>query len=246
MARVVSAKRPKNMAYTVKRLLSYMGRHKFSLLSVAILVTISVLCNLLGTYMIRPVINTIAAGEGMDGLIKGVTVTAVIYVIGVLAAIGYTQIMARSAQKVVYDIRKDLFNHMQSLPLNFFDSRQSGDIMSYYTNDVDMLRQLIAQVIPHALVQGTILTCVFFITYLLVLFVCSSVLLFHGIDFLTSFSAVLTCLSNTGPGFGRVGAVDNFGWMPEDVKVLLSFCMLAGRLEFYALLILLHPSLWKK
>ena len=89
-------------------------------------------------------------------------------------------------------------------------------------------------------------TCVFFITYLLVLFVCSSVLLFHGIDFLTSFSAVLTCLSNTGPGFGRVGAVDNFGWMPEDVKVLLSFCMLAGRLEFYALLILLHPSLWKK
>ena len=139
MARVVSAKRPKNMAYTVKRLLSYMGRHKFSLLSVAILVTISVLCNLLGTYMIRPVINTIAAGEGMDGLIRGVMVTAVIYVIGVLAAIGYTQIMARSAQKVVYDIRKDLFNHMQSLPLNFFDSRQSGDIMSYYTNDVDTI-----------------------------------------------------------------------------------------------------------
>ena len=139
MARVVSAKRPKNMAYTVKRLLSYMGRHKFSLLSVAILVTISVLCNLLGTYMIRPVINTIAAGEGMDGLLRGVMLTAVIYVIGVLAAIGYTQIMARSAQKVVYDIRKDLFNHMQSLPLNFFDSRQSGDIMSYYTNDVDTI-----------------------------------------------------------------------------------------------------------
>lgn len=89
-------------------------------------------------------------------------------------------------------------------------------------------------------------TGVFFITYLLVLFVCTSVLLFYRIDFLTSFSAVLTCLSNAGPGFGRVGAVDNFGWMPEGVKVLLSFCMLAGRLEFYALLILLHPSLWKK
>ena len=139
MARIVSAKRPKNMAYTVKRLLSYMGRHKFSLLSVAILVTISVLCNLLGTYMIRPVINTIAAGDGMEGLVRGVAITAVIYVVGVLAAIGYTQIMARSAQKVVYDIRKDLFTHMESLPLKFFDSHQSGDIMSYYTNDVDTI-----------------------------------------------------------------------------------------------------------
>ena len=89
-------------------------------------------------------------------------------------------------------------------------------------------------------------TCVFFITYLLVLFVSTSVLLWYQIDFFTSFSAVLTCLSNTGPGFGRVGAVDNFGWMPQQIKVLLSFCMLAGRLEFYALLILLHPSVWKR
>ena len=89
-------------------------------------------------------------------------------------------------------------------------------------------------------------TCVFFITYMLMLFISTGVLLCCHIDFLTSFSAVLTCLSNTGPGFGLVGAVDNFGWMPPYVKVLLSFCMLAGRLEFYALLILLHPSLWRK
>ena len=139
MARVVSAKRPKNMAYTVKRLLSYMGRHKFSLLLVALLVALSVICNILGTYMIRPVINSIASGEGIEGLTRGVLITALIYVIGVFAAVGYTQIMARSAQKVVYDIRKDLFNHMQSLSLRFFDSHQSGDIMSYYTNDVDTI-----------------------------------------------------------------------------------------------------------
>lgn len=89
-------------------------------------------------------------------------------------------------------------------------------------------------------------TGVFFITYMLMLFLCSGLLLCCRIDFLTSVSAVLTCLSNTGPGFGLVGAVDNFGWMPPAAKVLLSFCMLAGRLEFYALLILLHPSLWRK
>ena len=139
MARAVSAKRPKNMAYTVKRLLSYMGRHKFSLLLVAFLVSLSVICNLLGTYMIRPVINGIASGGGMESLVRGVMITALIYIVGVLAAVGYTQIMARSAQKIVYDIRKDLFNHMQTLPLKFFDSRQSGDVMSYYTNDVDTI-----------------------------------------------------------------------------------------------------------
>ena len=89
-------------------------------------------------------------------------------------------------------------------------------------------------------------SCVFFITYMLMLFLSTGLLLCWDIDFLTSFSAVLTCLSNAGPGFGRVGAVDNFGWMPQSAKMLLSFCMLAGRLEFYALLILLHPSLWRK
>ena len=87
---------------------------------------------------------------------------------------------------------------------------------------------------------------VFFITYMLMLFLCTGMLLCWNIDFLTSFSAVLTCLSNAGPGFGRVGAVDNFGWMPQAAKIILSFCMLAGRLEFYALLILLHPSLWRR
>ncbi len=138
MARAMSSKKPKNMVYTVRRLLSYMGRHKFSLLLVAFLVTVSVVCNLLGTYMIRPVINTLASG-GRDGLIRGVSITAIIYIIGVLAALGYTQTMARSAQKVVYDIRKDLFNHMQSLSLNFFDTTQHGDVMSYYTNDIDTI-----------------------------------------------------------------------------------------------------------
>lgn len=85
---------------------------------------------------------------------------------------------------------------------------------------------------------------VFFITYMLMLFLCTALLLCQNTDFLTAFSAVLTCLSNAGPGFGHVGAADNFGHMPLFAKMLLSFCMLAGRLEFYALLIL--PALWRK
>jgi len=66
-------------------------------------------------------------------------VTAVIYLLGVAAAYGYTQIMVRAAQKVLFDIRRDLFSHMQTLPLRFFDSRRHGDVMSYFTNDVDTI-----------------------------------------------------------------------------------------------------------
>lgn len=139
MPRMVSAKKPKNLMYTAKRLLSYMGRHRISLLLVAAMVVISVLCNLLGTYMINPVINSLVETRSMEALLHGVMVTAAIYIIGVLAALGYSQIMAVSSQKIVYDIRKDLFAHMQTLPLSFFDSHQHGDVMSYYTNDVDTI-----------------------------------------------------------------------------------------------------------
>ncbi len=139
MPRMVSSRKPKNLIYTVKRLLSYMGRHRVSLLLVALMVIVSVLCNLLGTYMISPVIDNLVSGGGMPALIKGVILTALIYLIGVLAALGYSQIMAISSQRIVYDIRKDLFSHMQTLPLSFFDSHQHGDVMSYYTNDVDTI-----------------------------------------------------------------------------------------------------------
>ena len=181
MPQAMSSKKPKNMLYTAKRLLSYMGRHKFSLLSVAVLVALSVICNLMGTYMVRPVINGLTEGSGMPGLIRGVSITAVIYVVGVAAALLYTQIMARSAQSVVYDIRKDLFCHMQSLSLRFFDSHQHGDVMSYYTNDVDTINDALnnsfAAVVKNGIqIAGTMsmllvlnwrLSIIVFISYLL-------------------------------------------------------------------------------
>ena len=136
--RQLSAKKPKNLGYTLKTLLSYMGRHKFLLLIVAVLVTISALANLIGTYMIRPVVNTLAEGNFRD-LIAGVAVTAAIYAAGALSSLGYTQTMVKAAQKVLYDIRRDLFAHIQTLPLRFFDTRRHGDIMSYFTNDVDTI-----------------------------------------------------------------------------------------------------------
>ena len=137
-ARQLSAKKPKNLAYTLRTLLSYMGRHKYLLLAVAVLVTISALANLLGTYMIRPVVNNLASG-GRETLLRGVAITACIYLSGALASFGYTQTMVKAAQKVLFDIRRDLFAHLQTLPLRFFDTRRHGDVMSYFTNDVDTI-----------------------------------------------------------------------------------------------------------
>lgn len=136
MARQLSAKRPKDLHYTVTELLAYMGRHRALLAVVVVLVSVSACANLMGTYMIRPVVNSLA-GADMSALIRGVTVTALIYAAGVLASWGYTQTMVNMAQKVLFDIRRDLFAHIQSLPLRFFDTRRHGDIMSYFTNDVD-------------------------------------------------------------------------------------------------------------
>ena len=137
-ARQLSAKKPKHLRYTLHTFLSYLGRHKFLLLVVAVLVSLSAIANLLGTYMIRPVVNSLAAGNWND-LVFGVALTAGIYIVGVLSAYGYTQTMVKAPQKGLYDIRRDLFAHLQSLPLQFFDTHRHSEVMSYFTNDVDTI-----------------------------------------------------------------------------------------------------------
>lgn len=137
-ARAYSGKKPKNLKHTLRVFLSYLGRHKKMLAVVAVLVTISAGANLLGTYMIRPVVNGLADGD-VHTLLRGVLITALIFGCGALAAYGYTQTMVKAAQQVVFDIRRDLFEHVQTLPLKFFDSRRHGDIMSFFTNDIDTM-----------------------------------------------------------------------------------------------------------
>lgn len=126
------------MQHTLRIFVSYLGRHKFMLLIVSILVTVSALANLLGTYMIRPVVNNLANGD-LHSLAVGVLVAAAIFATGALAAWGYSQTMVKAAQQVVFDIRRDLFAHMQTLPLRFFDEKRHGDIMSLFTNDIDTI-----------------------------------------------------------------------------------------------------------
>ena len=146
--------RPKNLRHTLARLLAYMGHAKLSLLVVAVLVSISAVANLVGTYMVRPVVNALEAGraEELPGL---VIFTAVVYALGVLSALGYTQTMVRAAQKVVYDIRRDLFSHIQRLPLSYFDRSRTGDVMSFFTNDVDTVAEALNNSFAN-LIQATI------------------------------------------------------------------------------------------
>ena len=104
-ARQLSAKKPKNLRYTLRTLLSYLGRHKLLLLAVAALVTVSALANLLGTYMIRPVVNGLLEDGTLANLARGVGVTAAVYLVGALCTLGYSQIMVRAAQKILREGR---------------------------------------------------------------------------------------------------------------------------------------------
>ena len=140
MPKTSAQARPTNLTQTLRRLLSYMGHAKFSLLAVGVLASVAAIASLTGTYMMRPIVNGLATG-GEELLARQVIFTAAIYAAGVLSALGYSQIMVRAAQRVVSDIRRDLFAHIQTLPLSYFDSTRSGDIMSFFTNDVDTVSE---------------------------------------------------------------------------------------------------------
>lgn len=128
--------RTENLSATLSRLLGYMGRHAKMFGVVGFLVSVSALANLFGTFMIKPVVNSVTQNS-LQSTYFYIAVMAVIYLCGVLSSYGYTQIMAKAAQEVVKDIRKDLFTKMQNLPIQIFDSTSHGDLMSRFTNDVD-------------------------------------------------------------------------------------------------------------
>lgn len=132
--------RPSNFKATLGKLLAYMGHARKMLAVVGVLAVLSALANLLGTYMIKPVVNSLTQ-TGTENFMSAIVLTAVVYAVGVVCCVGYTQTMVRAAQRVVFDIRRDLFEHIQSLPVSFFDRARTGDVMSYFTNDVDTVSE---------------------------------------------------------------------------------------------------------
>lgn len=141
MAKYVGYKRPKNTKKTLLHLMKYLGLHKWMFMLVALLVFVSTGANIMGTYLLKPVINKFILPGNREGLLLAVAGMAVMYICGALATLGYNQLMIRSAQKVVKEIRSDLFAHVQKLPLKYFDAHTHGELMSRFTNDVDTVQE---------------------------------------------------------------------------------------------------------
>ena len=125
----------------MRHLTHYLGGHKWMFLLVALLVLISTGANILGTYLLKPVINRFILPGDVKGLLTAVVGMGILYLCGVAATFGYNQLMVMTAQKVIKEIRHDLFAHVQKLPLKYFDAHTHGELMSRFTNDVDTVQE---------------------------------------------------------------------------------------------------------
>ena len=140
---------------TIKRLLKYVTKgYKFQLVVVLVSIIISAVVGVLGVqfikYLIDDFITPLLGEQNPDftALLNVILMMGVIYLVGVIATYVYNRLMINISQGVLNKIRGEMFNHMQKLPIGYFDSRSHGEIMSTYTNDVDTLRQMLSQSIP--------------------------------------------------------------------------------------------------
>ena len=146
-------KKPKNAKQTFTRILKYMGKNKLILIVVFIMLILSTVCNIAASYCLNPIINDVAAAikagtfmdEGIKTLVKNLIKLSILYVGASLFSFAQSKIMVTLAYKTTNLIRKDLFDHMQTLPLRFFDSKTHGEIMSRFTNDVDNVQMMLEQ-----------------------------------------------------------------------------------------------------
>ncbi|MBQ9313434.1 MAG: ABC transporter ATP-binding protein [Clostridia bacterium] len=147
---------------TLKRLLGYiMKSYKVKFIAVIICIIISSITGVLGILSLGTVIDdyiTPLIGTGSPdytGLLNFMIKVAIILIIGVIATYIYNRLMAQIAQGVLRDVRDEMFEKMQSLPIKYFDTHTHGEIMSHYTNDTDTLRQMISQSLPN-IISSTI------------------------------------------------------------------------------------------
>ncbi len=137
--------RPKNARKTLGRLFSYLLHFKWRILIALLLMFASTASSLAGTYMLKPLLDNYILPGDFAGLLRGLLFLGGVYLLGSVAMLGQSQIMTRVAQKSIFRIRNDLFSHLQTLPLRFFDQRSHGDLMSLFTNDVDTVQMALEQ-----------------------------------------------------------------------------------------------------
>ena len=153
---------------TVFRLLSYLKNYKLLVVLVMIAITLTALSNVLGmTYLevivddyVKPLL--LVDHPDFSGLLGVILQMAAVFGVGVVTSLFQGIFMARVAQGVQKKIRDDMFYHMQRLPIKYFDTHTFGDVMSYYTNDVDTLRQMLSMSIPQTVSSLVTIVAVFF------------------------------------------------------------------------------------
>ena len=146
----------KDPVKTLKRLLAFiMKRYKFRYVIVLVCIAISSIVQVIGTMFMKSLIDDYIVPM-VDGriqtfqpLIEALATIACVYVLGIICTLSYNMIMMYVTQGVLKDIRDEMFAHMETLPIKYFDTHQHGDIMSHFTNDTDTLRQMVSQSIPN-------------------------------------------------------------------------------------------------
>ena len=159
--------RPQVNPNTLKRLLSYLSVYKTRVILVVICILLSAIANVMSSLFIQRLIDDyispllLEANPVFDALFRAIVQMACIYVIGILASLIYNRTMAVISQGILKKIRDDMFAHMQTLPIKYFDTHTHGDVMSHYTNDTDALRQMLSQSLPQLLSSCVTIVAVF-------------------------------------------------------------------------------------
>ncbi|MGN1193214.1 MAG: ABC transporter ATP-binding protein [Dorea sp.] len=150
------------------RLMKYvLGKYKFHCMAVLILIFVSVIANVQGTMFTKNLIDDyitpflLTDNPNFTPLAHAIARVAGFYAIGVVATYSYNRIMVNVTQGTLRNLRNELFEHMEKLPIKYFDTHAHGDIMSVYTNDIDTIRQMISQSIPQLINSGITIVSVF-------------------------------------------------------------------------------------
>ena len=230
-SRKISFAKPKNAKKTFSRILGYFMAYRFQLILVAIGILVSAGANIAGTYMLKPVINNYIVpwigSENPDftGLIGQLTIMALVYTLGILGAFLYNRLMINVSTGTLLRLRSEMFTHMQKLPISYFDKRTHGEIMSRYTNDTDVMREMISQALPSFLNSAVRITGVF--TMMVIL---NPLLTLIAVGMLVVMTLVTKAIAKRSGRYFKarqqsVGAVNGYiEEMIEGQKVVKVFC----------------------
>lgn len=147
--------KPKNAFGAFKRILSYMAEYKALLMLVVVFIICSSLANVIGTSFLQKIIDNyltpLIKDSGNAELYRDFMAVLgqmmLVYVIGALCTFGYSRIMLNISTKTLFKIRTDLFTHMETLPIKYFDTHTHGELMSRYTNDIDTIREMLSNAV---------------------------------------------------------------------------------------------------